>query len=95
MYRSRRGWPSPRRDAWTGARVHGRSAKGDRTGLVAHDQAPVSMSLRVAGMLLVWRLCGDHGHSPFFDAGTGEPSASQRILGEYELREVERARDKG
>lgn len=77
------------------ARVHGRFAKGDRTGLAAYDRAPVSMLLRVAGMLLMWRLRGDHNHSPFFEARTGEPSATPRILSEHELREAESARDEG
>ena len=74
-------------------RVHGRFAKGDRTELAVYDRAPVFMFLRLAGMALMGRLRGDHNHSPFFDARTGEPSATPRILSEDELHEVESARD--
>ena len=84
------------RDAVLGpvrARVFGRFAKGDRTAPDAHDRAPVSMFLHLAGFLLMARLRGDHKRSPFFDARTGEPIATPRVLSEDELHEVERTRD--
>lgn len=84
------------RDATLGpvrARVHGRFAKGDRTELVAHEWAPVSMLMRFAGVLLMARLRGDHKTSPFFNPRTNEPSATPRILSDDELHEVESARD--
>ena len=84
------------RDAALGpvrARVFARFAKGDRTELDAHDRAPVSMFLGFAGFLLMARLRGDHKHSPFFEARTGEPIVTPRVLSEDELNEIERTRD--
>jgi Family of unknown function (DUF6151) len=69
-------------------RVHARFAKGGRPQQQAHDRVPVSEILRVAGRLLVWRLRGDHRHSPFFDAASGRPSATPRVLSAAELRAV-------
>ena len=51
------------------------------------------MFLHLAGFLLMARLRGDHRHTPFFDARTGEPVATPRVLSEDELNEIERTRD--
>ena len=75
------------------ARVHGRFAKGDLTGVTVHARAPVFMLVRLAGMFLIARLRGEHKPSPFFHPRTNEPSVTPRVLSEDELREVERVRD--
>ena len=86
----------PSRDEILGpvrARVNARFAKGDRARLDAHDRAPLSLIVRFIAMLLMARLRGDHSRSPFFDARTGAPTASPRVLTEDERRAVEAARD--
>ena len=75
------------------ARVHARFAKGDLTGLAVHARAPVPMLVRLAGMLLIARLHGDHKPSPFFDPQTNEPIATPRVLKEDELRRLEGTRE--
>lgn len=74
------------------ARVHARFAKGDRSGLDAHDKAPASLVLRFMRVLVMARLRGDHTRSPFFDAA-GAPCATPHVLSRDELRAVEVARD--
>jgi len=61
------------------ARVNGKSAKGDRNDIDAHDAVPLSVLLRVYWKLLVWRLRGDHKRSPFFDS-LGAPVAKPQRL---------------
>ena len=66
-------------------RVHGRDAVGDLSGLDVHPRAPITYILRCLRMLLAARLRGDQRYSPFFDAATGAPRASPRILSAREL----------
>jgi hypothetical protein len=75
------------------ARVNGRSAKGDRARLDAHDGASVSMILRFIRVFAAARLRGDHKRSPFFDPGTGKPILDARVLTPEELECVESLRD--
>ncbi len=75
------------------ARVMAGFSKGDRSELDAYDRRPVSMQLRMIRMLLMARLRGEHAHSPFFDATSGEPATEPRVLNPEELREIEAARD--
>lgn len=82
------------REAVTGpsrAGVFGRFARGDRSTLDAYDRAPFGVVMRVLGMMLGWRLRGDHEHSPFFDAAR-KPRVTPRVLSDDELRA---ARDAG
>ena len=75
------------------ARVQARFAKGSRADLDAYDRGPISMLFQMAGKLLLARLRGEHAPSPFFDAGTGEPSVSPHVLSAEELLRAETARD--
>lgn len=75
------------------ARVNARFAKGDRSSLDAHDRGPLSLVLRVVGILLGSRLRGDQRRSPFYDPETLEPIAKPRVLTEDELARVEATRD--
>ncbi len=76
------------------ARVWGKFAKGDTSGLdKLYASAPLPMVLRVGGLLLKWRLRGDHKRSPFFDAATREPRVAPHVLSPDELGEVIKARD--
>ena len=76
------------------ARLHGRYATGDRTGLDIHDKAPVSLLFSVAGRLLRSRLRGEHLRSPFFDPVTHRAVRKPRTLSAEELQAVEEARDR-
>jgi Family of unknown function (DUF6151) len=60
-------------------RVHTRFATGQAPAL-GHSDPPWRMLLRVFGMLLRWRLRGDHERSPFFVAATGELRARAHVL---------------
>ncbi|TQV78146.1 hypothetical protein FKG94_13790 [Exilibacterium tricleocarpae] len=73
--------------------VHGRFAKGDRSGLNAYEKAPLGMIFSALGKILMRRLRGAHKPSPFFDGETGAPVAEPKVLSEAELREVEGRRD--
>lgn len=76
------------------ARVRGRFATGDTSGLDdLHRGAPVAIVLRLARLLLKWRLRGDHKRSPLFDAGTGGPIAVPHVLSAEERAAVAGARD--
>jgi hypothetical protein len=46
------------------------------------------MVARVMLLMLRWRLRGDHRHSPFFDADTGQPRATARVLDAAEREEL-------
>jgi len=74
-------------------RVNARFAKGDRTKLDASDGSTPAMLFRLAPMLLMARLRGDHKRSPFFDPASGQPIAKPRVLDAKELASVEQARD--
>jgi len=56
--------------------------------------ALIPMLLRYGGMLLWWRLRGDHKRSPFFNARTGAPIVAPRIVGAEELRKLKGAQDR-
>lgn len=73
--------------------VFARFADPRPRGKDVYDRPPVRMVLRVARMIAVARLRGEHGRSPFFEARTGEPRAVPRALSEDELRAAESARD--
>jgi Family of unknown function (DUF6151) len=78
--------PEPAADALgpIRTRVHRRFAVGD-VAAIPPDRGPQwRMLLRVARMMLAWRLRGDHRRSPFFDAATGAPLAAPRVLTEAE-----------
>jgi hypothetical protein len=65
-------------------RVMRQFAVGD-VAAIPPDRVPKwRMLLRVARLLLWWRLRGDHRRSPFFDAATGAPLAPPRVLTEAE-----------
>ena len=54
----------------------------------------VSMLLRYGGMLLKWRLRGDHKHSPFFNARTGQPIIAPRMISAFEVQELKKKQDR-
>jgi hypothetical protein len=58
-----------------------------------HDKAPVTFLIRFLGLVLNWRLHGAHKRSPFFDATSGKPSVTPRVLSEAELQAVVQARN--
>lgn len=72
-------------------RVFARHAKGDRAALDAHDGVPVSAILPVLGRVLMWRLRGEHRHSPFFDRHSARPNAIPYVLAAEELQQIESA----
>lgn len=74
-------------------RSMGRFAIGDTSGLHVHERLPLSLIARIARMLVVWKLRGDRKRSPFFEPRTGAPAAVPQVLGDEELRELERARE--
>jgi len=57
------------------------------------DRVPFSMLLRVAGLLLLWRIRGDHKRSPFFDPQTGKPSAMPYVLTKQERHKLKALTD--
>ena len=61
------------------AGVNGKSARGDRKEIDAHDTAPLRVLLRVYGKLFAWRLRGDHKRSPFFDSRGAPVAEPQRM----------------
>jgi hypothetical protein len=84
------------RDASLGrvrAHVNTGAAKPDAGGQKVRTSGVLPSILRFAGLVLQARLRGDHKRSPFFDAGSGEPSVTPRVLTADELREVVRRRD--
>lgn len=74
------------------AGVFGRFARGDHSTLHAYDRAPFGVVMHVLGMVLRWRLRGDHKRSPFFDAAR-KPRVTPRVLSEDELRAAQHAGD--
>ena len=66
------------------ARVYRQCATGDKAAIPPNHQPQWRMLLRVIGLLLGWRLRGDHKRSPFFDAATGVPLVVPRVLTEAE-----------
>lgn len=68
--------------------VFGRFAKGDRSTLDAHDKTPLGLILRAIAKLLKRRLRGDHRSTPFFDAETGQPIATPKVLSEAERQKL-------
>jgi uncharacterized protein DUF6151 len=55
-------------------------AIGDRAAIPPDNQPLWRMLVRMLGLMLGWRLRGDHKRSAFFDAGTGSPIAVPRVL---------------
>lgn len=75
-------------------RVWGRYAKGDTTGLnKLYPGPPVWMMMRLAGLMLKWRLRGDHRNTPFFDQTTHAPVTEPHVLTDAERASVLNARD--
>jgi hypothetical protein len=66
------------------SRTFRKFAIGDRDAIPPDNQPLWRMFLRVMGLVLGWRLRGDHKRSPFFDAATGAPIAAPRVLTEQE-----------
>lgn len=53
------------------------------------DRVPLPLAmLRVFGLMLTWRLRGDHQRSPFFATGTGLPTVTPRVLSPAEREEL-------
>lgn len=64
------------------------SAKGGRAA-VPRDGLPVPiMVARVMLLMLTWRLRGDQRRSPLFDAATGQPRVTARVLDGAEREEL-------
>jgi hypothetical protein len=61
-------------------RVFRKFAIGDKAAIPPDGQPLWRMFLRVMGLVLGWRLRGDHKRSPFFDAATGESLKVPRVL---------------
>ena len=61
-------------------RVSGRYARGGSVPPGAHPGIPKLGMLRTLGIVLKWRLRGDHAKSPLFDATTGQPLATPTVL---------------
>jgi hypothetical protein len=59
-------------------------AIGDKAAIPPNSQPQWRMLLRVIGLMLGWRLRGDHRRSPFFDATSGAPLRAPRVLSEAE-----------
>ncbi len=68
------------------ARVFTRFATGGRERSGGRAGGSVRVILRFARLLLAARLRGDHARSPFFDASSGEPTATPRVLSPEERR---------
>jgi len=84
------------RDAALGpvrAHVNTTAAKPDAEGRKVRTSGVARSIARFARLVLLARLRGDQKASPFFDARTGEPSETPRVLADDELREVVRRRD--
>jgi hypothetical protein len=73
------------------ARAFRQHAKGDVSRIPA-DPIPFALDvLRVASLLLWWKLRGDDRRSPFFDARTRRPAVEARVLDGAELAAVRAA----
>jgi len=66
------------------ARVFREFAVGDVAAIPPDNQSRWTMFLRLAALIIWWRLRGDHKRSPFFDAASGAPLKPPRILTEAE-----------
>jgi hypothetical protein len=66
------------------ARVFRKFAIGDVAAIPPDNQSRWTMVLRLAVLIISWRLRGDHKRSPFFDAASGAPLKPSRILTEAE-----------
>jgi Family of unknown function (DUF6151) len=66
------------------ARVFREFATGDVAAIPPDNQSRWTMFLRLAGLIISWRLRGDHKRSPFFDAASGAALKAPRILSEAE-----------
>ena len=66
------------------ARAFRESATGDVAAIPPDNQSLWTMLLRAIGLMISWRLRGDHRRSPFFDTTSGAPSKPPRILTETE-----------
>jgi hypothetical protein len=73
-------------------RIQSRFARGDRSGLRAHDGWSTWMMIQVVRIILTARLRGDQRRSPFFRP-TGEIAVTPRVLSADELRSAESARN--
>lgn len=74
------------------AHVNTAAAKPDPEGRTLRASGVPASIARFARLVLLARLRGDQKASPFFDAGTREPSVTPRVLADDELREVVRSR---
>ena len=68
--------------------VQVRFAQGDASEVGGSNLPPPSMILRFGKLILGGRLRGDHRHSPFFDAASGEPRVVPRVLSREEHASV-------
>lgn len=66
-------------------RAYRERATGDVAAIPPDNQSLSTMLLRAFGLMLAWRLRGDHKRSPFFDAA-GAPIVAPRVLSEAERR---------
>ena len=66
------------------AGVFRKFATGDVTAIPPDNQSRWTMMLRLAALIISWRLRGDHRRSPLFDAASGAPLKPPRILTETE-----------
>lgn len=67
-----------------------KSAKGGRAAVPKDGLPEPLMVARAFGKLLRWRWRGDHKRSPLFDAATGEPRVTPRILSAEEREALRR-----
>jgi hypothetical protein len=74
-------------------RIFARYAKGERGGLDAEHGRSLAMGERVKAVLAEAMKGGEAGYGAFFDADSGAPLASPRVLSPEELRAIERTRD--
>lgn len=76
------------------ARAFARFARGDTSVLEkVYKGPPIALALRLAGLMVRWRLRGDHKRSPFFDAETSAPVSAPHVLSPAQLAAVVGARD--
>jgi Family of unknown function (DUF6151) len=69
------------------------AAKADADGHQVRTSGALPSILRFARLALQARLRGDHKRSLFFEAGSGAPSVTPRVLTRDELRDVVHRRD--
>ena len=66
------------------ARVFREFATGDKAAIPPDNQSRWAMLVRVVGLMIGWRLRGDHKRSPFFGPLTRTPLKAPRVLSEAE-----------